>query len=73
MDTILENTFLRVAFDINGNLSSIMDKRNNREYVKPHGLWRIIINEKESLEVEIKSENWSSWNISKEVENWLNS
>lgn len=57
MDTILENTFLRVAFDINGNLSSIMDKRNNREYVKPHGLWRIIINEKESLEVEIKSEN----------------
>lgn len=23
--------------------------------------------------IEIKSENWSSWNISKEVENWLNS
>lgn len=35
----------------------MFDRRRNIEYVKPHELWRLIINEDESLEVELKADN----------------
>ncbi len=56
MNHILENELVRVTFDGNGNLLSLVNRKTGREYVQPHGLWRLIINEGESLEVEIRSD-----------------
>ncbi len=57
MEHVIENQQIRVVLGDNGSLLSLADKRSDIEYVKSHGLWRLIINEGESLEIELKAEN----------------
>jgi hypothetical protein len=59
MSYTIENEMTRVIFEANGTMLSLVNKRSGTELVKPHGLWRLIINEGEALEVELRAENAS--------------
>lgn len=55
----LENSVYKVTLDQNGDISSIVDKRYNRELVKPGGLFRLALTEGNM------SQSWPAWEILK--------
>ena len=57
----MENSVYRLAFDENGDICSIWDKRNNRELVEEGKSVRL------ALFTENKSYKWPAWEILKEI------
>lgn len=57
----LENSIYKIKIDENGDISSIIDKRYNRELVKPGSAFRLSITEGNL------SQNWPAWEILKNV------
>lgn len=58
---VLENSVYKITFDINGDISSIWDKRYSREIVKEGKSVRL------ALIADNKSYSWPAWEISKET------
>ena len=57
----MENSVYRLAFDANGDIASIMDKRNGRELVEEGKAVRL------ALFTDNRSYTWPAWEIMKEV------
>ena len=57
----LENSIYKIKVNENGDISSIIDKRYNRELVKPGSAFRLSITEGNL------SQNWPAWEILKNV------
>jgi len=56
-DKVLENRFFRISFDGNMNISSIFDKENNREVLKPGEKANVL------QAFEDKPHNYDAWDI----------
>ena len=57
----IENSVYRMSLDSNGDITSLIDKRNNKEIVKQGKAIRL------ALFTENKSYNWPAWEILKET------
>lgn len=58
---VLENSVYKITLDKNGDIVSLMDKKNNKELVKEGKAIRL------ALFTENKSYNWPAWEIIKET------
>ena len=57
MSCILENESVRAVFGDRAELLELTNRHTGTGFVQAHGLWRMIVKEKENLEVEVLPEN----------------
>ena len=56
MSKVIENKFLRLEFGNDGKLLSFRNLTTGTELASPHGLWRLICNCGDNLEIELSAE-----------------
>ncbi len=57
MSCLLENEAVRAVFSDRAELLELTNRHTGTGFVQSHGLWRMIVKEKENLEVELLPEN----------------
>ncbi len=57
MENFLENEFVKAVFSDRAELLELINRQTGTSFIQPHGLWRMIVREKDNLEVEVLPES----------------